>query len=136
MIKRTLYFSNPARLSRKDAQLLVTFPEGSGQEQRTVPIEDIGMLVIDHPQITIGQALLSSLLENNAAVVCTNSKHMPSGMFLNFEGNTLLAETYQAQLDASVPLKKNLWQQTIEYKIRNQTRLLEFYHQPMLSEIS
>jgi CRISPR-associated protein Cas1 len=130
MIKRTLYFSNPARLSRKDAQLVVNYPEESGLEPKTVPIEDIGMLVLDHPQISIGQALLSSLLENNAAVVCTDAKHMPSGMFLNFDGNTLLGETHQAQVDASLPLKKNLWQQTIEYKIRNQARLLALYAQP------
>ena len=87
MIKRTLYFGNAARLSRKDAQLTVSYPEESGQESKTVPIEDIGIVVLDSPQVQIGQALLSSLLENNVAVICTDSRHMPAGMFLNFQGH-------------------------------------------------
>lgn len=130
MIKRTLYFGNPARLSRKDAQLTVHFPEESGQENRTVPIEDIGIVILDNPQIQIGQALLSSLLENNVAVVCTDSRHMPAGMFLNYQGHTEMAEIYAAQIEASEPLKKNLWQQTVEQKIRNQAAVLRQYDQP------
>jgi CRISPR-associated protein Cas1 len=130
MIKRTLYFGNPARLTKKDAQLLISYPEDSGLEAKTVPIEDIGMIVIDHAQISIGHALLSALLENNAAVVCTDAKHMPAGMFLNFNGNTLTAEIHQAQLEASLPLKKGLWQQTVEMKIRNQSMLLALFAQP------
>jgi CRISPR-associated protein Cas1 len=130
MIKRTLYFGNPAYLSRKDAQLVISYPEELGLESKTVPIEDIGMIVIDHAQISIGHALLSSLLENNAAVVCTDSKHMPAGMFINFNGNTLTAEIHQAQMEASLPLKKGLWQQTVETKIRNQAILLALYAQP------
>jgi CRISPR-associated protein Cas1 len=130
MIKRTLYFGNPARLSKKDSQLLVAYPDELGLDSKTVPIEDIGMIVIDHAQITFGHALLSSLLENNAAVVCTDSKHMPAGMFLNFNGNTHTAEIHQAQVEASLPLKKGLWQQTVEVKIRNQAILLALYAQP------
>jgi CRISP-associated protein Cas1 len=130
MIKRTLYFGNAAYLTKKDSQLVVTYPEDSGFEAKTVPIEDIGMIVIDHAQITFGHALLSSLLENNAAVICTDSKHMPAGMFLNFNGNTLTAEIHQAQIGASLPLKKGLWQQTVEVKIRNQAILLALYAQP------
>ncbi len=127
MIKRTLYFSNPARLSKKDSQLLVQFPEESGQESRTVPIEDIGIIVLDHSQITFTQALLSSLLENNAAVMCTDSRHLPGGMFLNFQGHSEMAERYAFQIDASLPLKKFLWQQTVEQKILNQAAMLSKY---------
>jgi CRISP-associated protein Cas1 len=130
MIKRTLYFGNAAHLSRKDAQLVVSFPEQLGLDSKAVPIEDIGMIVIDHAQISIGHALLSSLLENNAAVVCTDSKHMPAGMFMNFNGNTLTAEIHQVQIEASLPLKKGLWQQTVEMKIRNQSILLALFAQP------
>lgn len=130
MIKRTLYFGNPAHLSRKDAQLLISFPADSGQEPKTIPIEDIGIIILDNPQISIGQALLASLLENNAAVVCTDGKHMPAGMFLNYQGNSLLGEIHQAQVESSLPLKKSLWQQTVECKIRNQAGLLALYAQP------
>lgn len=125
MIKRTLYFGNPARLSRKDAQLTVSYPEESGQETRTVPIEDIGIVILDNPQVQIGHALLSSLLENNVAVVCTDSRHMPAGMFLNYNGHSEMAEIYAAQIESSLPLKKNLWQQTIQQKIYNQAMVLK-----------
>lgn len=129
MIKRTLYFGNPARLTRRDAQFLVSFPEESGQEPRTVPIEDIGIVILDHPQVQIGQALLSSLLENNVAVLCTDNKHMPAGMFLNFQGHSEIAERHASQIESSLPLKKNLWQQTIEQKLYNQAMLLKRYGQ-------
>lgn len=130
MIKKTLYFGNPARLSRKDAQLVVSYPDEAELAPRSVPIEDVGIVILDHPQISIGQALLSSLLENNVAVVCTDSRHMPAGMFLHYNGNTLLGEIHQAQIESSEPLKKNLWQQTVEQKIRNQAKLLALYAQP------
>lgn len=130
MIKRTLYFGNAARLSRKDAQLTVSYSEETGLENKTVPIADIGIVVLDSPQVQIGQALLSSLLENNVAVICTDSRHMPAGMFLNFQGHSEMAERFAQQINASEPLKKNLWQQTVEQKIRNQAAVLKFYEQP------
>lgn len=130
MIKRTLYFGNAARLSRKDSQLMVNYPEESGQENKTVPIEDIGFIVLDNPQLQIGQSLLSSLLENNAAVLCTDSRHMPVGMFLNMQGHSEIAERFAQQIEASTPLKKNLWQQTVEQKILNQAAMLRMYEQP------
>jgi CRISPR-associated protein Cas1 len=130
MIKRTLYFGNPVRISRKDAQVTLEFPDESGQERRTIPIEDIGMIVLDHPQILLSQALLSSLLENNVAVLCTDNRHMPVGMFLNMQGHTELAERHGHQIEASLPLKKNLWQQTVQQKILNQAAMLRIYEQP------
>ncbi len=130
MIKRTLYFGNTARLSRKDAQLTVSYPEETGMESKTVPIEDIGIVVLDSPQVSIGQALLSSLLENNVAVLCTDSRHMPVGMFLNMQGHSEMAERFAQQIATSEPLKKNLWQQTVEQKIRNQAAVLSLYDQP------
>ena len=136
MIKRTLYFGNAARLSRKDAQLTISYPEESGQESKTVPIEDIGIVVLDSPQVSIGQALLSSLLENNVAVLCTDSRHMPVGMFLNMQGHSEMAERFAQQINASEPLKKNLWQQTVEQKIRNQAAVLSMYEQPFEEMLS
>lgn len=130
MIKRTLYFGNPLRLSRRDAQLAVTYPEESGEQGKTVPIEDIGIVILDHPQVQLGQALLSSLLENNVAVLCTDSRHMPAGMFLPMQGHSELAEHYQWQIEASQPLNKNLWQQTVKAKIENQAALLARFNQP------
>lgn len=92
--------------------------------RHTIPIEDIGVIIVDHYSIQISQYLLSELLENNASVIICNRSHVPTGMFLNLEGNTLQSEKFRAQIDATVPLKKQLWQQTVQAKIQNQAGLL------------
>ena len=133
MIKRTLYFGNPAYLSLRLKQLVIKHPQKddgdlpSGKEVvRTIPIEDIGVVILDNQQITLTQGLIEYLLENNCAIITCDSKHMPSGLMLPLVGNTIQNERFRSQLDASLPLKKQLWQQTIEAKIRNQTAVLEY----------
>lgn len=123
MIKRTLYFGNPAYLKTKDEQLV--FQSEETGELKTLPIEDIGVLIIDHQQITISQALIAKLLAKNVAFITCDNSHHPTGMLLNLDGNTLQSQKFQAQVEASVPLKKQLWQQTISCKINNQAALLE-----------
>ena len=134
MLKRTLYFGNPAYLSLKDKQLIVRLPEVEKnsqldplfkqQAQATIPVEDIGVVVLDHQQITISHGLLDALMQNNVAVItCNNTRH-PAGLLLPLQGNTLQHERYQSQLAASEPLRKQLWQQTIIQKIKNQAALL------------
>lgn len=122
MIKRTLYFGNPAYLKTGINQLIVELPEGVSH---SMAIEDLGLVVLDHPQITITQGLLAKLMQYNVAVVNCDATHHPAGMLFNLEGNTLQSHIYQAQAEASVPLKKNLWQQTVQAKIRNQAGLLQ-----------
>lgn len=122
MIKRTLYFGNPAYLKTLNEQLVMELPETG--ETKQAPIEDIGLLILDHRQITITQALLSKLLANNTAVITCDDTHHPTGMLLNLDGNSLQSQKHQAQLEASVPLKKQLWQQTVIAKIQNQAALL------------
>lgn len=123
MIKRTLYFGNPAYLKTKDEQLVFESPETG--ETKQVPIEDIGLLILDHQQITITQALIAKLLANNVALITCDNSHHPTGLLLNLDGNTLQSAKFQAQVEATVPLKKQLWQQTVSAKISNQASLLE-----------
>ncbi|MBO7570825.1 MAG: type II CRISPR-associated endonuclease Cas1 [Bacteroidales bacterium] len=126
MIKRTLYFGNPAYLSLKNSQLVVKIPNTEGDDTiRTIPIEDIGFVILDNPQITITHGTLGALVENNTAVVTCNDKHMPAGLLLPSEGNTTQSERYRNQIEASLPLRKQIWQQTIQAKIRNQAAALE-----------
>lgn len=105
-------------------------PEGDEKDEkantRTVPIEDIGVVILDHKQITVTQALLAELLDNNCAVITCDSRQLPVGLLLPLAGNTIQNERFRNQLDASLPLKKQLWQQTIESKIRNQAAMLEY----------
>ncbi len=128
MIKRTLYFGNPAYLSLRNSQLVINLPEANGMDDRTgnntIPIEDIGIILLDHKQITITQGLLEALLSNNAAVITCDSSRMPVGLLLPLSGNTTQSERFQAQIDASLPLRKQLWQQTIQAKIGNQAYVL------------
>ena len=122
MIKRTLYFGNPAYLKTKNEQLIIDLPESG--ETKQAAIEDIGLLVLDNQQITITQAVLAKLLANNTAVITCDQSHHPTGMLLNLDGHTLQSQRFQAQIQASTPLKKQLWQQTVTAKIVNQANLL------------
>lgn len=123
MIKRTLYFGNPTYLKTKNEQLIISLKNEDIEKQ--VPIEDIGVLILDHPQITITQPTLSKLLHNNTAVITCDETHHPIGLFLNLEGHSLQSQRFKFQIEASIPLKKQLWQQTIEAKIFNQATMLE-----------
>lgn len=133
MIKRTLCFTNPAYLSLKDRQMVIRLPEVEKSDipdvlkkesVRTIPVEDIGVVVLDNRQITITHGLLEALLENNCSVVTCDSRSMPVGLMLPLCGNTVQSERFRDQLDASVPLKKQLWQQTVKAKIDNQAAVL------------
>ena len=123
MIKRTLYFGNPAYLKTKDEQLVIELQDTG--EIKSAPIEDIGILILDHQQITITQAVLAKLLANNTAVITCDNTHHPIGMHLSLDGHTLQSQKFKAQIEASLPLKKQLWQQTIAAKITNQATHLQ-----------
>ena len=120
MIKRVLCFENPARLSLRLAQMVVERDEGT----RTLPIEDVGVVILEHKQITITHALIDALLANNVAIVTSNDKHMPVGLMLPLDGHNLQSERFRAQIDASEPLKKQMWQQTVVAKILGQAHIL------------
>lgn len=135
MIKRTLYFGNPAYLSLRNAQLVIKMPEVEKSTKvadmlkqesvRTIPIEDIGVIVLDNKQITLTQGLIEALMDNNCALISCNARSMPSSLTLPLAGNTLQQERFTWQIEASLPLRKQLWQQTIRAKISNQACLLE-----------
>ncbi len=135
MIKRTLCFTNPAYLSLKNNQLVIKLPEVEtnsslpedfkSEATKTIPIEDIGIVVLDNKRITITQGVMEALLENNAAVITCNESHLPIGMHLPLVGNTTQTERMRYQIEASLPLKKQLWQQTISAKIQNQAAVLK-----------
>ncbi len=122
MIKRTLHFGNPAYISKRDKQLVIKLM--SEEAERTVPIEDIGVVILDNQQITISHGALMELAGNNVAVITCNETHHPTGLLMPLDGHSQQSERFRAQIDASAPLKKQLWQQTIETKIYNQHSVL------------
>ena len=134
MIKRTLYFGNPAYLSLKDCQMVIRMPEIAKanlpelfetKTTKTIPIEDIGVVVLDNKQITITHGLMEALLNNNCALITCDSSKLPVGLMLPLCGHTTQNERFRYQLEASLPLRKQLWQQTIQAKIRNQAKVLQ-----------
>ena len=123
MIKQTLLFSSPVFLSLKDHQIVITFKDN--KDTVTRPIEDIGFVVIENPQVSISIPLLNELADNNVSVVFCDKKQMPKTMLMTLEGNTTQQESYKYQIDASAPMKKNIWKQLVECKIKNQALLLK-----------
>ncbi len=134
MIKRTLYFGNPAYLSLSNRQLTIRKPDDGDipcdedllHPVKTVPIEDIGVVVLDHRQITITSCLMAALLDNNVALITCDGHSMPSGLMLPLESHTVQQERFRCQIDSSLPLRKQLWQQTVQAKIRNQAAVLKY----------
>ena len=134
MIKKTLYFGNPAYLSLRQGQMVIKLPEVERNDslpehmkrrmEVTKPVEDIGVVVLDNRQITITQGLIEALLDNNCAIITCDSRSMPVGLMLRLCCNTVQSERFSDQLKASLPLRKQLWQQTIKAKIRNQAAVL------------
>lgn len=123
MLKRTIFISNPFHIETRYNQLRLKSKET--QNEIIVPIEDIGYLIIENQRVTISIPTIQKLSENNVAVVFCNDKHSPSSMLLNLNGHHIQQERFRKQLEASKPLQKQLWQQTIKAKINNQAALLK-----------
>ena len=131
MIKKTFFFGNPSYLSLKDKQLVIKKLDDldiNGKPKIvTRPIEDIGVIVLENKQITITLGAIDALIQNNCAIITCDSKCMPNGLMLPLESNNIQSERFREQINASIPLKKQLWQQTIRQKILNQAAILEKY---------
>ena len=123
MLKRTLVFSNPMSLSLKNCQLVLAFKDDPDNKM-TIPIEDIGVVIIESQQVSITIPLMNALIEGNVQVVVCNDRGMPSAMLQSLESNNLQGENLRNQMNAGEVLKKQLWKQIVEAKIRNQAALL------------
>lgn len=123
MIKKTIYISKPCSIHLKNCQMEVADKESG--DIRTVPIEDIGIVVVENQRTSFTIPVLNALSDNNVSVIFCNERMMPHSILLPFEGNTVQSETYRLQMDSSEPLKKQLWKQIIEAKIRNQATVLD-----------
>ena len=121
MLRKTILLENKASLSTKNLQLVIK----TDVRESKIPIEDIGFLVIDNSEIFLSIPALNLLIDNNTAVIICNSSHLPNGMFLNLNSHHIQQEIFKNQIEATIPLKKQLWQQTIVEKIKNQGILLE-----------
>ena len=123
MLKRTLVFSSPMILSLKNLQMVVAYKD-SPDEKRTIPIEDVGVVLLENQQTTITLPLLNALAESEVQVVICNRKGMPSAMIQSMNSNNLQGENLRNQIACGEVLKKQLWKQVVEAKIKNQASML------------
>ena len=121
MLKRTVLITRKADIRVRYGQLMVRMDE----EVRQVPVEDLGFLVIEDRQTYISIPAITELNRQNVAVIFCDERHMPVSMMLNLDAHHLQQQIFRAQVEASEPLKKNLWKQTVKQKILNQAQLLE-----------
>ena len=121
MLKRTILLENKTSVSTKNLQIVIK----TEVRETTIPAEDIGYVVIDHPQVFLSIPAMNLLIENNAAIIVCGNNHLPNGMFLNLNSHHIQQEIFRNQMEATLPLKKQLWQQTVREKIKNQGVLLE-----------
>lgn len=118
MLKRTVLIENPCYLSMRLNQMILSFPNNVLPE-KVVPIEDLGILICEHPQITITNALIDSLLKNNTIIVhCDKSNYMPVGYNIPLQGNTLQSERVKHQVNISIPLKKICGNKPLKPKLK------------------
>lgn len=121
MIKKSILIENKSSITAKNLQLVIK----SEIRESNIPIEDVGFLVLDHQEIYISLPAMNLLIENNTSVIICSKNHLPNGMFLNLNSHHIQQEVFKNQIEASIPLKKQLWQQTIVEKITNQGILSE-----------
>jgi len=118
MIKRTIEISRePAHLSVQRSQLTI---QRNGETVGSIPCEDIATVVVDHAQVTYTQSALASLAESGATVVVCGRNHLPAAMLLPLADHTEVVWRIREQLSIGAPLRKQLWRQLIQAKIRGQ----------------
>lgn len=124
MLKRTLVFTTPIQLSLRNAQIVLNTKEMK-KKKKTIPIEDVGMVMIEHQQVNITMPLINALVDAGVSIIFCDAKGLPHAIIQNLDGNSLQGEFLRKQVDVSDVLKKQLWKQIIEAKIRNQASLLQ-----------
>lgn len=126
MIKRTIEISRePAHLAVRLDQLMIQRNLRDDWNYTSIPCEDIGVLLVDHPQVTYSHHALAKLMESGAAVVVCGRDHLPVGMLMPLSSHTEVLWRLQDQLALGKPLKKQLWRQLVVAKIRAQAANLE-----------
>jgi CRISPR-associated protein Cas1 len=123
MIKRTIEISSgPARLSVSHRQLVI---ETADNPAATIPIEDVGIVIVDHPAVTYTHSVFTEFVEIGAAVVLCSRAHHPAAVFLPIDGHSTQTERHHCQIEATLPFKKQAWARIVRAKIERQAGVLD-----------
>lgn len=122
MIKRIVDIAKPAYVHMKNAQLLI---EHDKVVIGSIPIEDLGVVILQHPAIVITQAVVIACQQNNVAMVFCDERHLPYSLILPIgEGNTLHQKVLRLQVATKKPVTNRIWKQIVQQKIAEQERTL------------
>ncbi len=125
MIRKTIEFSTPGtRLSVAHRQLVIERPD---LPKATLPIEDLGVVIVDDTRATYTQSVFLSLLEAGATVLVTGRDHLPAGMMLPLDAHHVQTERHRAQVETSAPVRKRAWQTIVRAKIVQQAAVLSHF---------
>lgn len=125
MIRRTVEFSTPGtRLSVAHRQLVVERPD---LPKTTLPIEDLGVVIVDDVRATYTQSVFLELMQAGATVMVTGRDHLPAGMMLPLDAHHVQTERHRAQIETSLPVRKRAWQAIVRAKILQQATVLSHF---------
>ncbi len=121
MIKRIVDISTPSYLHARNLQAII---EQQKREVERIPIEDMGVLIVSSPSVTISSNLIASCQQNNCIIIFCDHKHLPISVLLPLSGNSLHSKILNIQTSVRKPLKKRLWQKIVIAKIESQIKAL------------
>lgn len=122
MLRRTIEISSdPTHVSMRRGQLTLT---RDGHHIASVPCEDLGTVVVDHPQTTYTHAALREIVKHGAALVVCGNDHQPAGLLIPMATHSQIVQRMQEQIEASLPRKKRIWQQIVQAKIQAAANVL------------
>ena len=122
MIKKIIEISQAkSHLRVRYGQLIIG---RDGQDISTIPCEDIGVLLVDHQGVNYTHSVFMELLKSGAAVVLCGGNHHPAGMLLPLDSNSVQCERFRQQINVKEPVKKRLWKQIVQAKVKHQAKLL------------
>jgi CRISP-associated protein Cas1 len=125
MIRKTVEFATPGtRLSVAHQQLVVERPD---MPRATLPIEDLGVVIVDDLRATYTQAVFLDLLAAGATVMVAGRDHLPAGMMLPLDAHHVQTERHLAQVEAGLPVKKRIWQTLVRTKVSQQSAVLRHF---------
>ena len=120
---RILDFSQaPVKLRVRYRQLIVSL---DGRDVDAVPLDDVAVVLLAHPQLSLSLATLQGLTAAGASIVVCDAKSSPCGLCLPLVGHHLSARRTRLQASVSRPLQKRLWRQIVRSKIEGQAAVLE-----------
>jgi CRISPR-associated protein Cas1 len=124
MLARIVEISSAAYVHVRQGQVLV---ERDDAETARVPLDDLGILILDHPAIRLSQALLAACSANSVVIVASDSKHLPTSLTVPTNANTLHGRYVSLQAAMSLPTRKRIWQTVVRAKIQAQGRCLSHW---------